>query len=258
MARFATETVQDVHHWTDSLFSFRTTREAGLRFRNGEFVMLGLTVNDKPLLRAYSIASANHDEHLEFLSIKVDEGPLTSRLQHIAPGDEVLIGSKPTGTLLADDLLPGKRLYLFATGTGLAPFLSIVQDPDVYERFEKIVLFHGVRFSEELAYRNWLEKELPAHEFLGEMVSEQLVYCPCVTREPFALSGRLPDLIESGELFEHLGLPPLEREHDRAMLCGSPSMLKDVRAQLDARGFVISPRTGEPGDYVIERSFVER
>jgi len=258
MARFATEVVQDVHHWTDSLFSFRTTRQAGLRFRNGEFVMLGLEVNDKPLLRAYSIASANHDEHLEFLSIKVDEGPLTSRLQHIKPGDDVLIGSKPTGTLLVDDLMPGKRLYLFATGTGLAPFLSIVQDPDVYDRFEKVILFHGVRRAEELAYRQWLESELPQHEFLGEMVSEQLVYCPCVTREPFALSGRLPDLIDSGEFTGHLGLPPLDPEHDRAMLCGSPSMLRDVRERLDTKGFAISARTGEPGDYVIERSFVER
>jgi len=258
MARFATEQVQDVHHWTDSLFSFRTTRQAGLRFRNGEFVMLGLQVGDRPLLRAYSIASANHEEHLEFLSIKVEEGALTSRLQHIAPGDEVLIGSKPTGTLLADDVLPGKRLYLFATGTGLAPFLSIVQDPDVYERFEQVVLFHGVRRADELAYREWLEHELPQHEFLGDMVREQLIYCPCVTREPFALSGRLPTLIQSGELSEHLGLPPLDPAHDRAMLCGSPSMLSDVREQLDARGFQISARTGEPGHYVIERAFVER
>jgi len=258
MARFATEQVQEVHHWTDSLFSFRTTRQAGLRFRNGEFVMLGLHVEDRPLLRAYSIASANHDEHLEFLSIKVDDGPLTSRLQHIAPGDEVLIGSKPTGTLLADDVLPGKRLYLFATGTGLAPFLSIVQDPEVYERFEHIVLFHGVRQAGELAYRDYLENALPQHEFLGEMVRDQLIYCPCVTREPFALSGRLPTLIENGQLAEHLGLPPLDPAHDRAMLCGSPSMLRDVREQLDQRGFTISARTGEPGDYVIERSFVER
>lgn len=258
MARFATERVEHVHHWTDSLFSFRTTRDAGLRFRNGEFVMIGLEVDERPVMRAYSIASANHAEHLEFLSIAVEDGTLTSRLQHVAPGDEVLIGSKPTGTLLLDDVRPGRHLYLFATGTGLAPFLSIVQDPDAYERFERVVLFHGVRHASELAYRQWLTETLPNEEYLGEMVRERLVYCPCVSREPWPLRGRLPDLLASGELARHAGLPPLDPATDRAMLCGSPSMLADTRAVLDERGFRISPRTGEPGDYVIERAFVER
>ena len=258
MARLATERVEHVHHWTDSLFSFRTTRDAGLRFRNGEFVMIGLEVDERPLLRAYSIASANHAEHLEFLSIAVEEGALTSRLQNIAPGDEVLIGGKPTGTLLLDDVRPGRNLYLFATGTGLAPFLSLVQDPELYERFERVILFHGVRHARELAYREWLTETLPSDEYFGEAVRGQLLYCPCVSREPWPLHGRLPELVRGGELARYTGLPALDPATDRAMLCGSPSMLADTRAVLDERGFRISPRTGEPGDYVIERAFVER
>jgi len=258
MARFATEQIEHVHRWTDSLFSIRTTRSPGLRFRNGEFLMLGLHVNDKPLLRAYSIASPNHAEHLEFLSIAVEHGALTSRLQHVVPGDEVLIGSKPTGTLLLDDVKPGRNLYLMATGTGLAPFLSIVQDPDLYERFEKIVLFHGVRTADELAYRDWFINTLPGDEYFGDVATRQLVYCSCVSREAWPLSGRLPELIRSGELEAYAGLPAMDPAYDRAMICGGSSMLNDTRQVLDERGFVISPRTGDPGDYVIERAFVER
>ena len=194
MVAFATEKVLDVRHWNDTLFSFRTTRDAGLRFENGHFVMLGLPVNGKPLLRAYSIASANYEEHLEFFSIKVHDGPLTSRLQHLKPGDDIIISRKPTGTLLLHDLLPGKNLYLLSTGTGLAPFLSIIRDPQTYERFEKVVLVHGVRQISDLAYHDYIAHELPNHEFLGELVRKQLVYYPTATREPFRRANFLEDV----------------------------------------------------------------
>jgi ferredoxin--NADP+ reductase len=258
MVALATERVLDVRHWNDSLFSFRTTRDASLRFENGHFVMLGLPVDGKPLLRAYSIASANYEDHLEFFSIKVANGPLTSRLQHLKPGDDVIISRKPVGTLLLHDLLPGKRLYLLSTGTGLAPFLSIIRDPHTYERFEKVVLVHGVRQVNDLAYHDYLVNELPRHELLGEVIREKLVYYPTATREPFRYNGRLTGLIQSGKLFADVGLPPFTPDDDRAMLCGSPSMLADTRALLDARGFVVSPHIGTPGHYVFERAFVER
>ena len=190
MSAFNEEQVLSVHHWTDTLFSFTTTRDPTLRFSNGHFTMIGLRVNDKPLLRAYSIVSPNHDEHLEFLSIKVPDGPLTSRLQHIQVGDKMIVGRKPTGTLVIDYLLPGKRLYMLATGTGLAPFMSIIRDPATYEQFEQVVLVHGVRQVNELAYHDYISKELPAHEFLGEMVAAQLLYYPTVTREAYTNTGR--------------------------------------------------------------------
>jgi len=258
MTQLATERVLRVHHWNDTLFSFRTTRDPGLRFRNGHFVMLGLPVEGKPLLRAYSVASANHEEHLEFFSIKVPNGPLTSRLQHLSPGDEVIVGRKPVGSLVLDDLRPGRHLYLLSTGTGLAPFISIIQDPETYERFDKIVLIHGVRQVSELAYAKFIEEELPNHEFIGEMVREKLVYYPTVTREPFRHQGRLTDVIESGKLFSDIGLPHLDPAFDRAMICGSAAMLADCCKLLDAHGLHISPRQGELGDYVIERAFVEK
>jgi ferredoxin/flavodoxin---NADP+ reductase len=258
MSNIGTERVLSVQHWNESLFSFRTTRDPGLRFRNGHFVMLGLPVDGKPLMRAYSVASANHDEHLEFFSIKVPDGPLTSRLQHLQPGDEVIVGRKPVGSLVLDDLRPGRHLYLMSTGTGLAPFLSIVQDPETYERFEKVVLLHGVRQVSELAYAQFLEHGLPNHEVLGDWVRGKLIYHPTVTREPYRNQGRLTDVIESGQLFRDIGLPPLDPAVDRAMICGSAAMLKDSCRLLDARGFVISPRQGELGDYVIERAFVEK
>lgn len=258
MATVGTERVLSVHHWNDTLFSFTTTRDQGLRFENGHFVMIGLQVDGKPLMRAYSIASANYDEYLEFFSIKVQHGPLTSRLQHLNVGDEVLVSRKPTGTLVIHDLLPGKHLYLLGTGTGLAPFLSIIKDPETYQRFEKVVLVHGVRQVDELAYRDVITEELPTNEFFGEDVRQKLIYYPTVTREPFRNRGRLTDLINSGKLFEDIGLPPLDPKQDRAMTCGSPTMLKDICALLDARGFSISPHIGTPGDYVIERAFVER
>jgi ferredoxin--NADP+ reductase len=258
MSNLGTERVLSVHHWNDTLFSFRTTRDPGLRFHNGHFVMIGLPVNGKPLLRAYSVASANHEEHLEFLSIKVPDGPLTSRLQHLKVGDEVLVGRKPVGTLVADDLKPGKHLYLLATGTGLAPFMSIIKDPEVYERFEKVVLVHGVRTVSELAYSEYIQHELPEHEFLGEMLKDKLIYYPTVTREPFRNRGRLTELLESAKLTDDIGLPPLNPETDRAMICGNQAMLDDCCKLLDARGFQISPRQGEAGDYVIERAFVDK
>ena len=212
MAAFDTQRVLSVHHWNESLFTFTCTRGASLRFESGHFVMVGLVVEGKPLMRAYSIASAHYEETLEFFSIKVANGPLTSRLQHLQVGDEVLIGRKPTGTLVLSDLLPGENLYLFATGTGLAPFMSIIRDPDTYERFQKVVLVHGVRVGSELAYANFIEAELPHHDYLG----------------------------------------------DRAMICGGPAMLKDLRVVLDVLGFEISKGIGQAGHYVIERAFVEK
>lgn len=258
MSALAKETVLSVHHWNDTLFSFKTTRDPGLRFRNGQFVMIGLEVDGKPLLRAYSIASANYDEQLEFFSIKVPNGPLTSRLQHLEPGQELIVSRKPTGTLLIDDLLPAKNLYLFSTGTGLAPFMSVIQDPETYERFEKVVLIHGVREVSELAYSDFIENVLPNNEFFGEEVRAKLIYYPTVTREAFRNQGRLTDLIESGKLCSDIGLPQLNPVTDRVMICGSPQMLKDSCELLDRRGFKEAPRIGEPGDYVIERAFVEK
>ena len=257
MAIIGTERVLAVEHWTDTQFTFRTTRDRGLRFENGQFVMVGLML-ERPLLRAYSIASANHDEHLEFLSIKVPDGPLTSRLQHVRPGDEVLVSRKPTGTLLLGDLWPGLRLYLLCTGTGAAPFLSIIQDPELYARFGEVILIHGVRWARETEVVRRRIAVLEQHELLGEMVRNSLRYYPTVTREPHANRGRLTTLLESGRLFEDLRLPALDAAEDRLMVCGSPALLRDVSALLDARGFVISPHTGEPGDYLIERAFVTR
>ncbi|HYG31636.1 MAG TPA: ferredoxin--NADP reductase [Methylophilaceae bacterium] len=258
MSTFATERVLSVHHWNDTLFSFKTTRDPGLRFENGQFVMIGLQVDNRPLVRAYSIASPNYEEHLEFFSIKVPNGPLTSRLQHLKEGDEVLVSRKPTGTLVIHDLKPAKNLYFLSTGTGLAPFMSLIQDIEVYDRFEKVVLVHGVRYVNELAYADFIEKELPNNEFFGEEVRNKLIYYPTVTREPFRNQGRLTNLINSGKLFEDIGLPPLDPANDRVMICGSPQMLTDTSTLLDERGFVVSPRIGEPGDYVIERAFVEK
>jgi ferredoxin/flavodoxin---NADP+ reductase len=257
MSAFNEEKVLSVHHWTDRLFTFKTTRDAALRFSNGHFTMIGLRVNGKPLLRAYSIVSANYEDHLEFLSIKVPDGPLTSRLQHIQVGDSIIVGRKPTGTLLIDYLLPGKRLFLLSTGTGLAPFMSIVRDPDTYNKFEQIILVHGVRQKDELSYHDMLVEHLPAHEFLGEMVTSQLRYYPTVTREQYKNMGRVTDLIESGKIFEDLDMATLDPSEDRVMICGSPAMLKDLKHILETRGFK-EGNTSHPGDFVIERAFAEQ
>ena len=257
-SKYSIEKILSVHHWNDTLFSFKTTRQDGLRFENGQFVMIGLEVDGRPLARAYSVASPNYDEHLEFLSIKVQNGPLTSRLQHIKVGDELLVSRKPTGTLVIHDLKPAKNLYLFSTGTGLAPYMSLIQDIEVYDRFEKVILVHGVRKINDLAYKDFIESDLPNNEFFGEEIRNQLIYYPTVTRESFKNEGRLTDLVKSGKLFDDIGLSKMNPMDDRAMICGSPEMLKDTQDLLDAMDFKVSPRIGEPGDYVIEHAFVEK
>jgi ferredoxin--NADP+ reductase len=257
MSALQKETVLSVQHWTDSLFSFTATRNAGFRFQNGQFVMIGLEVEGRPLLRAYSMASANHEETLEFFSIKVADGPLTSRLQKIKEGDTILVGTKATGTLIAGNLIPGKRLLLLSTGTGLAPFASVIKDPDVYENFDTIILAHGCRQVSELAYGEHLVEKLKQDEFFGPLIKEKLVYYPTVTREPFRNRGRITDLISSSQMFNDVGLPPLNIETDRVMLCGSPNMLEDLRNMFEEWGFTEGSHS-EPGHFVIEKAFVER
>jgi ferredoxin--NADP+ reductase len=256
-AAFFGETVTSVHHWTDRLFSLRCTRDPHFRFVAGQFAMIGLLVEGKPLVRAYSMVSAPWDDALEFLSIKVPDGPLTSRLQHVAPGNTVLIGRKPTGTLLLDNLLPGRTLWLLATGTGLAPFLSLIREPEAYERFERVVVAHTVRQASELAYRTLIERELSEHEFLGDFVRGRLLYYPSVTREAFPTQGRITTLIESGKIFADLGLPPLSTGRDRVMLCGSEAFNADMKPLLEGRGFVEGSNAA-PGSYVLEKAFVTK
>lgn len=257
MSNFNEERVLSVHHWTDTLFSFTTTRDASFRFKNGQFTMIGLKVGEKPLLRAYSVASANYDENLEFFSIKVPDGPLTSRLQNLKVGDPIIIGKKATGTLVLDNLKDGRRLFLLGTGTGLAPFLSLIRDPETYERYEKVVLVHGCRLVSELAYGERITKALPQDEFIGEMIREQLLYYPTVTREPFRNRGRITDLLTSGQLFGDLGLCPFDPAGDRFMLCGSPQLVVDLRAIFAEQGLQ-EGNHGEAGDYVVERAFAEK
>ncbi len=257
MSNFYEERVLSVHHWTDTLFSFTTTRDASFRFKNGQFTMIGLKVDEKPLLRAYSLASTNYDEDLEFFSIKVPDGPLTSRLQNLKVGDPIIVGKKAVGTLVLDNLRDGKRLFLLGTGTGLAPFLALIRDPETYERYAQVVLVHGCRQVAELAYGERIQSELPQDEFLGETIRNQLTYYPTVTREPFRNRGRITDLITSGQLFSDIGQPGFDPEGDRFMLCGSPQMLADLKAIFEARGLA-EGNTGEPGDYVIEKAFVEK
>ncbi len=257
MSNLHPEVVVDIRHWTDGLFSFRTTRDASFRFQSGQFTMMGLEVDGRPLTCAYSIASSCYDEELEFFSVKVPEGPLTSRLQHLRKGDQILVGRKTVGTLLHHNLLPGKRLWLLSTGTGLAPFLSIIRDPETYERFETVILVHGVRRISDLAYADFITETLPRDDYLGPLVRQKLRYYPTVTREPHVNHGRVTDLIWSGRLFADLALGPLDPSIDRVMLCGSPDMLKDCRAILDRQGFVEGSQAGA-GDYVIEKAFVEK
>lgn len=256
MTQLCRENVLSVHHWNDQLFSFTTTRNPGLRFRSGHFVMLGLDVEGRPLLRAYSLASAHYADHLEFYSIKVPDGPLTSRLSRIVPGDEVLVSRKPTGTLVLGNLSAGKRLYLLATGTGLAPFMSLIRDPEVYERFEKVIVVHGVRTKNELGYSSYIRRELPADELLGDEVRTKLLYYPTVTREPFVNQERITTLLETGSLTTSLGLPRLDPAHDRIMICGSPAMLRDTVTILETKGFT-EGSSRDPGSYVVERAFAD-
>lgn len=251
------ETVTRVQHWNEHLFSFAITRPASFRFRSGEFVMLGLPDGQRPLLRAYSIASPSYDETLEFLSIKVPDGPLTSRLQTIRDGDPVFLGRKPTGTLVTDALRPGRRLFLLATGTGLAPFLSLVRDPDLYDAFSQIVLIHSVRRVSDLAYRDALESQLADDPLISEQAQAQFHYIPTVTREPFPTSARIGTLFDDGTAFRApiAGPAKLDPAEDRLMLCGSMAMIREQAAALDALGFTEGSNAA-PGDYVIERAFV--
>lgn len=257
MSNFYEERVLSVHHWTDTLFSFTTTRDATFRFKNGQFTMIGIKVDERPLLRAYSVVSTNYDETLEFFSIKVPGGPLTSRLQNLRVGDPIIVGKKATGTLVLDNLKDGKRLFLLGTGTGLAPFLSLIRDPETYERYETVILVHGCRQVAELAYGEKITQVLPNDEFLGEMIRNQLVYYPTVTREPFHNRGRITDLLMSGQLHSDIGIEPFDAETDRFMLCGSPQMLADLKVIFEEKALV-EGNHGEAGDFVIERAFVER
>lgn len=249
------ETVLSVTHYTDRLFRFTMTRPAGFRFRSGEFAMIGLVVDDKPLYRAYSIASPAWAEELEFFSIKVADGPLTQHLQKIKPGDKVLMRKKPTGTLVLDALTPGKRLYMFSTGTGIAPFASLIRDPETYEKFEEVILTHTCREVAELQYGFDLINEIKADEMLSEIVGDKLKHYATVTREDFSFKGRITDLIESGKMFTDLGVPPLNPETDRAMLCGSMAMIKDTAALLEKAGLT-EGANNNPAEFVIERAFV--
>lgn len=254
------ETVTSVHHWNDTLFSFKTTRLPSFTFENGQFVMIGLEVDGKPLLRAYSIASANYEDELEFFSIKVPNGALTSRLQHIQVGEPLTLSTRPAGTLVAGHLKPGKHLYLLATGTGLAPFMSIIKDPDVYEQYDKIILVHGVRYVSELAYRKTICHELPDNELFGDWVQQKLIYYPTVTREDFgskAHQQRITDLLTTNQLTQEIGLPTIDPNFDRFMLCGNQAMLNDTMAILNERGFK-KATSREQGDYVIEQAFLEK
>lgn len=255
MSSFLQAEVLDTHHWTERLFSFKTSREPSFRFENGQFVMIGLEIGGKPLLRAYSIASANYEDHLEFFSIKIENGPLTSVLRDIRPGQKVLLGKKATGTLLHDSLRPGRNLYLLATGTGLAPFLSLIRDPATYERYDRVVLAHGCRDRVELAYADLITNDLPRDEFLGESVREKLLYYPAATREPFGAKPRLTELVQNGALARDLGLADISARDDRFMLCGSMAMLTDFRKILETFGLREGSQS-TPGDFIYEKAFV--
>jgi ferredoxin/flavodoxin---NADP+ reductase len=257
MSSFLEERVLDIRHWTERLFSFKTTRDPSFRFKNGQFTMLGVEVDGRPLLRAYSVVSPNYDESLEFFSIKVPNGPLTSRLQHVKVGDPIIISRKATGTLVLDNLLPGRNLYLLGTGTGLAPFMSLIRDFETYERFEHVILVHGCRSVTDLAYSEYIETVLPNDEFIGADVRKKLIYYPTLTREAFRNRGRITDLIASDRLPTDIGLEPIASKRDRVMLCGSPQMVEDMRHLLGARGFLEGSH-GEPGHFVVEKAFVER
>lgn len=251
------ETVQWVRHWNEHLFSFAITRPDSFRFRSGEFVMIGLPTETRPLLRAYSIASPSYAEELEFLSIKVEDGPLTSRLQKVQAGDQIYLGRKPTGTLVADALIPGKRLFLLSTGTGLAPFLSVIRDPDIYDMFDEVTVVHSVRRVSDLAFQDDLAAALPDDPLLEDEARAKLRYIPTVTREPFPRAERITTMIENGKLFNggEGGDLSFDPESDRFMLCGSMEMIRETSALLDARGFE-EGANNKPGTYVVERAFV--
>jgi ferredoxin--NADP+ reductase len=250
------QTVTAVTHWTESLFSFRVSRPQTLRFRSGEFVMIGLMDdNGRPLLRAYSIASPSWDEELEFYSIKVPNGPLTSRLQHIKPGDQIILRPKPVGTLVIDALLPGEHLWFLATGTGIAPFASLMRDPETYEKFEQVIMMHTCRTVEELEYGRRLVEDLKNDPLIGEMVEGKLLYYPTTTREESPLMGRITDNLTSGKVFTDLGLPPMAPGRDRAMVCGSLAFNVDVKKVLEDFGLTEGANS-DPREFVVEKAFV--
>lgn len=254
---YTTETVLSVHHWSDRLFSIVCTRDSGFRFQNGQFVMMGLEVEGKPLVRAYSMASANYEETLEFYSIKLAEGPLTSRLQKVQPGEKLLVGTKAVGTLTVANLKPGKNLWMLATGTGLAPFLAMSKDPETWEQFEKVIVVHGVRNVADLSYAQTFEAHLPGHEYLGEMVKAKLHYYPTVTRDPFRNQGRITDLLRSGKISAEFGLEPISPSRDRVVICGSNEMIKETASILEGLGFQEGD-SHERGEYLLEKAFVSR
>ena len=254
------QTVTEVKHYTDRLFSFRVTRPASLRFRSGEFVMIGLMGdNGKPLLRAYSIAAPAWDDELEFYSIKVPDGPLTSKLQHIQPGDQIILRPKPVGTLVHDALLPGKRIYFFSTGTGFAPFASLLREPQTYEDYDEVIVTHTCREVGELTYGRELIESIRKDELLAELIGTEnlakLRYYPTTTREESPKMGRITTLIESGELFADLGVPPLDPAHDRAMICGSLAFNIDVKTLLEKAG-LREGANSDPKEFVVEKAFV--
>ena len=250
------EKITEIHHWTDKTFSFKTTRNPGFRFKNGEFAMIGLEIDGKPLLRAYSVVSPNHEDHLEFLSIKVPNGPLTSKLQHIKVNDEIIINSKPTGTLVCDYLLPGRNLFLFSTGTGLAPFMSIVRDPETYEKFQKIILTHTVRTSKELAYKDLLNN-LNNDETYREVTNGKFIYFNTVTRENWERKGRITDWIKNQSLWNNVGSEKFDSSQDRVMICGSESMTFDLKKIFEDIGSQ-EGSTKVQGGFVIEKAFAEK
>jgi len=250
------QTVTEVKHWTDGLFSFRVSRPQSLRFRSGEFVMIGLLKDDgRPLLRAYSIASPAWDEELEFYSIKVQNGPLTSRLQHIKPGDQIILRPKPVGTLVHDALLPGKRLWFFSTGTGIAPFASLIREPQTYEDYEQIILTHTCRDVADLEYGRLLVQSLKDDPLIGELVGDKLTYYPTTTREPSAKTGRITDLLTSKDVFNDLEIQAMHPDTDRAMVCGSLGLNTDMKAILESYG-LREGANSDPAEYVVEKAFV--
>nr|WP_321460447.1 ferredoxin--NADP reductase [uncultured Cohaesibacter sp.] len=250
------QTVTEVQHYTDGLFRFRITRPASFRFRSGEFVMIGLPNAERPIFRAYSIASPSWDEEVEFYSIKVPNGPLTEHLQRIKVGDTVLMRKKPTGTLVNDALIPGKRLYMFSTGTGIAPFASLIREPETYEKFEQVILTHSCRYIDELKYGEELVALCKSDPLVGEFAKDRLVHYSSITREPFPRTGRITDLMESGKLFEDLGVAPINPEEDRGMICGSMAMLNDTKSILEKFGLE-EGSNARPATFVVERAFVD-
>ncbi|WP_413206846.1 ferredoxin--NADP reductase [Rhodospirillum sp. A1_3_36] len=248
--------VREVEHYTDTLFRFRVSRPMDFRFRSGEFAMIGLPNAERPVFRAYSMASPAWDDELEFFSIKVPDGPLTEHLQKIQPGDTVLMRKKATGTLTNDSLLPGKRLWMFSTGTGIAPFASLIRDPETYDKFETVILVHGCRTVAELKYGENLVAALNEDPLIGELVHGRLIHYTTVTREPFARQGRITDLIETGKLFDDLGVPRMGPEEDRVMICGSMDMLKDTKDLCLSHGLTEGTNS-RPAQFVVERAFVD-